>query len=131
MLDVEAHLLTIKAIAVANAHGGAHSNKVTVVPYPKVCVRVGKNALKLKDTTILVSVTASQYILGSRNANERPSIAEDPAGLDDNPSTGRIRCTASRASIVVRKRKDEGELGKSGTIKMARRATITVILPSI
>ena len=44
------YLATANATRLANTPGGAQSRRVTVRPYPSVAARVGKNALKERET---------------------------------------------------------------------------------
>lgn len=52
---------------------GAHNNNVTVVLKPIVALSVGKNALKLNETTMLVSANASHQTFQSVIALTKPA----------------------------------------------------------
>lgn len=56
----DAHLDSNNAAIAATINGGAHSTSVTVVPKPIVALRVGKKALKERETTLLVIAKESQ-----------------------------------------------------------------------
>jgi len=62
------------ATKVANIHGGAHRSSVTVGLYPIVAQSVGKNTLKLIETTMPVSASASHQTFQSVIALIKPAI---------------------------------------------------------
>lgn len=68
-----ANLVTANAIIVATIHGGAQSNNVVVVSYPRVFVNVGKNMVKEKDSCPRVMIDVIHQIFQSVNAIMNPA----------------------------------------------------------
>src|SRR5687768_4180846 len=115
----------MKASSVANPQGGAQSNKLTVLLYPRVSVKVGKKALKERATTIEVSVKANHHTFQSVKHNQRPrpwpACSVSPSS--PTPASSSKRCLASCLS--------NGEShpvvsGKSGRMNIAATATTIV-----
>jgi len=97
---------------------------------PIVALRVGKNALKERETTMLVSASASQYVFQSFMANMKP----DTSWLLEPTSSGMPTSSCSlrvARRVSSRVRKCEEVLGKSGRMKMEQTATKIVSEPSI
>ena len=126
---------TKKPQAVANTHGGAHNRSVTVLLYPNVAHRVGKNALKLSETTIDASANARYHTRQSDMAIQNPShcpmLFVDPldvASLSASPTSSSRRLIARRLS---RGESQRDVSGKSGRTKIETIAKKTVNDPSI
>lgn len=61
MSEAASYLVTKNAQTVAKIQGGAHSRSVTVLLNPIVALNVGKNALKLRETTMDANANARYH----------------------------------------------------------------------
>lgn len=102
---------------------GAHSNRVAVLLKPMVALSVGKNALKLRETTMLVSASASHQTFQSVIALTKPAVL--PCSVwPSSPMPAKsssMRLWASRHSMGLSQL--EVVDGKSGRMNIAQIAT--------
>jgi hypothetical protein len=124
-------LETAKATRVANTHGGAQSNRVTVLLYFSVAASVGKNALNERKMTMDVNARASHHTLQSEIALNRLCSWPLPSVSPSSP-TPTSSCRRRSASMAISGESHRPEVeGKSGRINTAQMAAKIVRAPSI
>src|ERR1700731_4633166 len=106
-------MLLANATTVANTQGGAHNASVTVVPYPNVAHKVGKNMLKLRPNTMQNSSTANHHTLPSLKAKNNPDKLSDLDSISSVIPSSVKRLRARRCSRGVRKFEFTGKSGRT------------------
>jgi hypothetical protein len=127
------NLATLNAIRVAATQGGAHNKRVPVLPNPMVALKVGKNALKLRLTTMEANANAShhtfQSVIAIRRAIDCVCPEREDGSWSETPMSSIMRFNARVRSRGVKKAVVVD--GKSGRMIVERRATKTVNVPSV